>query len=120
MTHRAENPVQVIIWTAEPKEKGEARCFSGLHLLPLIGPRKQAGRSNHVDLRCARALLALPDNKRNALIFFKGLMTRALNFAEMSEEVLASRLGHDKAETLVVVEPLHDTEFCFQCKFQIL
>ena len=43
-------------------------------------------------------------------------MTRALDFAVVREEVLAARLGHDEAEALVVVEPLHDTVFCFQCQ----
>ena len=34
----------------------------------------------------------------------------------MREEVFATQLRHDKAEALVVVEPLHNTSFNFQCK----
>ena len=60
--------------------------------------------------------MALRCYKRNSLIFFEAFMAGALNFAVVSEEVLATRLGHDKAEALFIIEPLHDTDFCFQCK----
>ena len=60
--------------------------------------------------------MALSCYKRNALVFFEGFMASALDFAVVSEEVFATRLGHDKAEAFVVVKPLHNTDFCFQCK----
>ncbi len=43
-------------------------------------------------------------------------MTVALDVAVVCEKVLAAGFRRDKAESLVIVEPFHDTNFCFQCK----
>lgn len=70
----------------------------------------------HYDLRRAGAFLPLADYKRDTLVLFESPMTRALNFAEVSEEVFAAGFRRDKAKSFVIVEPLHDAGFCFQCK----
>lgn len=80
-------------------------------------PLIQAGKpSNHLDFRCARAFLPVCSHERDALVFFQCLMAGALNFTIVGKEILAAGLRHDKAEALIVVEPLHNTDFCFQCR----
>src|SRR5690606_36336931 len=77
-------------------------------LLPACG--FAGGESEHLNLRCTRAFLPHACNERDALVFFQGFVSSALNFTVVCEEVLAARLGHDKAEAFLVVEPLHNTE----------
>lgn len=43
-------------------------------------------------------------------------MPVALDVAVMCEKIFAAGLGHDEAESFVIVEPFNDTDFCFQCK----
>ena len=76
---------------------------------------RRAERSNHLNIGRLRAFLPLRCHERNSLVLFEAFMPGALNIAVVSEEVLATRLGRNKAEAFVVVEPLHDTDFCFQC-----
>ncbi len=68
-----------------------------------------------MDLGSARAFLAYACNEGNALVFFKRFKPRALNFTVVCEEVFTATLRHDEAEAFFVIEPLHDTNFCFQC-----
>lgn len=42
-------------------------------------------------------------------------MACALDVAVVCEKIFATGLGHDEAESFVIVEPFHDTDFCFQC-----
>ena len=43
-------------------------------------------------------------------------MAIALDVAVVCEMVLSAEFRRDKAESLVVVEPFHNTKFCFQYK----
>ncbi len=43
-------------------------------------------------------------------------MTIALDVAVVCEMVLAAGFRRDEAESLFIVEPFHDTKFCFQGK----
>lgn len=79
------------------------------------GPGQVKRSLENLDLRSARTFLSAANDERDALVFFESLVTRALNFTVVREEVFAAELGHDEAEALVVVEPLHNTSFCFQC-----
>lgn len=121
---RRRSHLQAAIWMAawrrhgwRHKRKGGARCIKGPRQITQVSacPGKRHFLK-HYDLRRARAFLPLSGYEGDALVFFESFMPSALNFAEMCEEVFATRLRHDETEALVVVEPLHDTYFCLQCK----
>lgn len=76
----------------------------------------QAAELNRFDHRRRGAFLPLTGHEGDALVLFQRFVAITLNFREMGEEVFATQLRHDKAEALVVVEPLHDTSFNLQCK----
>jgi len=102
------------------KGKGPNPLFQRIrpHLLgasPLaLGQASQfLNRFDHCRLR---TFLTLAGDERHALVLFQRFMPATLNFGVMSEEVLTALLRHDKAEALVVVEPLHNTSFNLQCK----
>lgn len=63
--------------------------------------------------------MSLAGDERHTLVLFQRFVPATLNLRVMSEEVLPAQLRHDKAEALVVVEPLHNTSFNIQCKSQI-
>lgn len=73
-------------------------------------------RLDYLYVRSLWAFLAFGCDEGNALVLFEAFMAGALNFAVMRKEILAAGFGHDKAKPFVVVEPLHDANFCFQCK----
>src|SRR6476620_10283448 len=83
--------------THKRKPRPKPRLFSG------------GGRSSEdADRRGLRALLALLDFELDALVLGQRLEARALDLAEVREQVLAARVGGDEAEALAVVEPLDD------------
>jgi hypothetical protein len=65
-------------------------------------------RSDDLDLISLHALLTLHGDEADALAFLKGLETRALDGAEMHEQV-GTAFRRDEAETLGIVEPLDGT-----------
>ena len=77
---------------------------------------KQTTSLDHRDLRRARALLPLTFHEGDVLVLLKSLVASTLNFAEVREKILSTVVWCDEAEALVVVEPLHDACFCFQCE----
>lgn len=83
---------------------------STLHL-----PKQASRGSNDLDLGSARAFLANASNEGNALVLLQRFKPRALNFTVVREEVFTTILRHDEAEAFFVIEPLHNTNFCFQC-----
>lgn len=90
-------------------QRSRARPATYLAIRPWMGER-----SDHSNLRSARALGPASRNERHSLILFKRFVTVAMNFAVVREEILATELRHDETKALVIVEPLHDTGFCFQ------
>jgi len=76
----------------------------------------EAGFSNHsspkdlgnLDFFSLQAFLALGDYERDALTFLQGLEARALDRAEMHEQVITA-FRRDEAKTFGVVEPLDCT-----------
>src|SRR6185312_12917937 len=64
--------------------------------------------SGSLDFLGLQALLALGDDERDALTFLQGLEARALDRAEMHEQVITA-FRRDEAKTLGVVEPLDCT-----------
>ena len=70
--------------------------------------------SENRDHGSLRAFLPLLGYKRHTLVFFEALVTLTLDVAVVREKVFAAGLRHDEAVALFVVEPFHDTDFCFQ------
>ena len=99
------------------KRKGRTQCFngSGLNRSTLRLPSQASKGSNDLDLGSARAFLASACNEGNSLVLVKRLKPRTLNFTVVCEEVFTAALRHDEAEAFFVIEPLHNTNFCFQC-----
>lgn len=64
--------------------------------------------SGNLDFFSLQAFLALGDDERDALTFLQGLEARALDRAEMHEQVITA-FRRDEAKTLGVVEPLDCT-----------
>ena len=64
--------------------------------------------SGDLDFLSLQAFLALGDDERDALAFLQGLEARALDRAEMHEQVVTAFRG-DEAKTFGVVEPLDCT-----------
>jgi len=98
------------------KIKAEPHVSKGSAIQRTVSLPEQALCLDRYDLRRAGAFLPLADYKRYTLVFLESLVASALNFAEMCKEILSAKFGHDKSEAFVVIEPLHDTCFCFQCK----
>ncbi len=78
-------------------------------------PRQASRGSNDLDLGSARAFLTNASNEGNALVLLQRFKPRTLNFTVVREEVFTATLRHDEAEAFFVIEPLHNTNFCFQC-----
>ncbi len=97
--------------------KGRTQCFkgSGLNRSTQHLSKKASRGSNDLDLGSARAFLASACNERNSLILFERFKPSTLNFTVVCEEVFTATFRCDEAEAFFVVEPLHDTNFCFQC-----
>src|SRR3989442_7885589 len=66
-------------------------------------------RLQRADVRGLQALLALLHFELDALVFDQGLEARALNVAEVCEQVSAARVLSDEAVALAFVEPFHGT-----------
>src|SRR5690606_20140572 len=69
------------------------------------GPRPELA-SDGANTAGLLAFAALRDFEFDALVLGQGLEARALDLAEMREEVLATAVGGDEAEALGFVEPL--------------
>lgn len=103
---------------AAAKRKGRSRCFIGpasTKLAPVYSNRADKHLDN-LNFRDARPFLTSSGYERDTLILFESLVSGALDFGIVSKEILPAKFRHDKAEAFVVIEPLHYTCFCFQCK----
>src|SRR5690606_21061119 len=98
---RRTDSVRPAFWfVAARREARKAGCVARLRL--------GAGALQHLHLVGLHALLATHGDEAHLLAFLQGLETRALDGAEVDEQVLAG-LRRDEAETLGIVEPLDRT-----------
>ena len=63
---------------------------------------------DRADLGRLRTLAPLCNHELYALALLQGLEAVALNFREMSKQILATIIGGDEAKTFCIVEPLDD------------
>src|SRR5690349_20476365 len=85
----------------------DSRRRGGWRQRPWALPRRSS--AHRADVGGLRALLALRHLELHALRFGQGLEARALDLAEVGEQVLAAAVGRDEAEALALIEPLHGT-----------
>src|SRR5690554_5438327 len=91
--------------------------------VPQAGPGMRRGRnalSGSLDGTGLGTLLAHARNKGNSLVLFEGAVTFAHDFRVMCEKILAAGFRADEAETLLIVEPLDDTEFSLSAHLKLL
>ena len=114
---RAHRSMARMVRAGNHIRKGRTQCFkgSGLNRSTQHLPKKASRGSNDLDLGSARAFLASACNERNSLVLVKRLKPSTLNFTVVCEEVFTATFRCDEAEAFFVIEPLHDTNFCFQC-----
>src|SRR5471030_919571 len=119
-----KKPVEVGGFLQDDKRSSKREAFfktiKGRRSGRLSSRRKKARRSGlfrfakvrkdlgDLDFLSLQALLALGDDERDALAFLQGLEARALDRAEMHEQVVTAFRG-DEAKTFGVVEPLDCT-----------
>src|SRR4051794_3541878 len=71
------------------------------------GGAARQGRSEGLDVRRLRALLALLDVERDALAFIERAIPAGLDGAVVDEDGRSAAVGGGEAEPLLRVEPLH-------------
>src|SRR5690606_12921593 len=90
---------------AEGPRRGAA--LQGCSVARAGAARRAGGRSQSLDVRGLRALGALRDVERDALVLLERAVAARLDLAVVGEHVGGAVRGGDEAEALLGVEPLH-------------
>src|SRR5690242_14350049 len=76
---------------------------------PAFLVKREARRSDRLNVRSLLALRALRDFEADLLAFLERLEALHIDRREVSEQILTTAIGSDEAEALRVVEPLHSS-----------